>query len=157
MSQGTASIAEHYDIMARIRAEIPEAALLDGVPDEETFEYDAMTGRLKPYMVITFGIPIRAARDRSILGTRHQPHIQPFVVDAYGGDADAVRVLGSRLIDTLQGYFPGDAAAPDEQNATEIELSGGGDYRERDTQGRPSRFIKRFQGEYLINMHTPDV
>lgn len=155
MSQGTHSIVEHYSIMERLRT--LDAKLLDGVPDEELVEYDAGTGRLKPYMLITFGIPIRAARDRSILGARHQPHIQPFTVDCYGASADAVRRLGSGVIERLQGFVPLDPERPGEQNASEIELSGGGDYRERDTQGRPSRFIKRFQGEYLVNMHTPEV
>lgn len=148
MSQGAHSIAEQYAVMDQIRP-LAGGRLFDGVPDEQEMVFDPLTGKLKPYMVVTFGIPIRAARDRSIIGARAQPYIQPFTVDCYGDDADSARILASGVIDRVLGFVP------DDQNASEIECSGGGDFRERDTQGRPTRFIKRVQGEFLINMHTP--
>lgn len=150
MSQGVHSIAEQYVILERVKT-LAGGRVFDGVPDDAEIPYDEEGSRLRPYLVVTFGIPVRAARDRSILGARFQPYIQPFTVDCYGASADDARRLASGLIDLLLGF------TPDDQNASEIEMAGGGDFRERDTQGRPTRFIKRVQGEYLINMHTPEV
>lgn len=150
MSQGVHSVAEQYVVLAAVKT-LAGGRSYDGMPDEADIPYVGSTGKLKPYTVVTFGIPVRSASGRSLLGARFQPYIQPFTVDCYGGSAGDARDLASAVINLLLGLVP------DAENASEIELSGGGDFRERDTQGRPTRYIKRVQGEYLINMHSPDV
>ena len=103
------------------------------LPDEIIPERGA-DGKVKPYVVVTFQTPFASSQGRAIAGGEQaQPHIMPFMVFAFAGDARTARRLNAIIRRLLVGKRPSDSAG-------EIKVEGGGQYDRADNDSRPSRY-----------------
>lgn len=98
----------YRDIQNRIRTALPQFDLYDtNVPLD--VEKLTVNGKFKPYMVISLGGGIRAARGRGIVSPKYDP-MQYWIVITCVAPEDAPAVqLKSTLLDLLTGFVPTDA------------------------------------------------
>lgn len=118
----------------------------DFVPEEEALATDPATGFVLPYIVLTFGSLYPQERDRSIEGADQQPNLMPVIVECWAVTQQAASATAGAVRTSLVGW------APDANNATEIELRGGGWFQQKDSSGRPVRFMESVTGITAINM-----
>jgi len=125
--------------------------LLDGnvytsLPEELQLPRYADTGLVMPYIILTFGSPFAAAADRSIEGAAQQPQVMPVMVECWASNDKAARRTAGAVFERLLGW------KPSEDNASELESSGGGLFQTRDASGRPTRFMQSVNFVTTINM-----
>lgn len=142
-------VAEQRAILARLST-LVGGRIHDGIPDDEEVEKDAF-GAIKPYIVVIFGSDVPTGADRSLMDEDVQPLIQPLTVECWGGNADICRTTAGAVKGLIRGNWK-----PDPLNASSIRTSGGGDFRQKDSAGKPTRFMRAVNGEYTYNLSTPD-
>lgn len=141
-------VAEQRAILARLGT-LVGGRIFDGIPDDEELP-TATFGEIKPYIVVIFGSDVPTGADRSLMEEDVQPLIQPLTVECWGGNADICRTTAGAVKGLIRGW------KPDELNASSIRTSGGGDFRQKSSAGKPSRFMRAVNGEYTYNLSTPD-
>lgn len=122
----------------------------DGLTDDDELARHDNGGDVRPYIVLRFNEPIKSGRDRGIGGERSQPYIFSGSVECWGPDNQTVRLVGDEVRDLLLGW------APTENNDSEISLRGGGDFRYKDSAGRPSIRMWQVNWETVTNMSTEE-
>lgn len=146
---GLDASADEDAILERLRSRLWGGRVWDELPDETMLEKDASTGLVKPYILLTFGVPFPSSRDRTIEGEAQQPHILPFVAEAWGPTKDDARAGAYGVIESLTGFKP-------TENSSEIGLTGGGGGFSNYDQGRPIRFMRPVAGSLIINASIDD-
>lgn len=142
-------IAEKDSLLARLRT-TNDGRWYDEISDEELLTTFAGSTVVKPYGVLTIGVPYQSGRDRSLMSNGMQPHVVPLAFDCFANDADSAFRLASilpRLLVPPEGWAP-------TENSTDIALIGGGSYRRREAAGRPTRFLRTVTGEMTVNMQA---
>ena len=140
---------EEKNILARVRANAVGGRVHEMLPDEEQIERDPITGMVKPYIILTFGEVFPLGTDRSILGAAEQPHVLPIIGECWGATVNEARGAAVALRLLFTGW------APSADNASEIELSGGGRFTSYD-RGRPVRYMRSVAASCVINMSIHD-
>lgn len=149
--RGAMSPAGPRNILARARATLLGVQVIDGISDDDEIPLDAATGLLKrPYIDLQFGTPILMAQSRSLAGARAQPYRMTFTADCWAATADEARTLGFAVMDVFLEWIP------EEGNTDQIEGFGGGDFRLKDSAGRPTRHCARRQFQYVVGMASPE-
>lgn len=140
--------ADEQAILQRLKTRLWNGRVYDEIPDEQRLERDE-NGLIKPYIIMTFGTLFPSASDRSIEGAQQQPYVLPFVGESWGATLAQARAGGYGIIQSLTGFKPS-------ENASEIELSGGGGGFTKYDQGRPVRFLRPVSGMCIVNMSIDD-
>lgn len=111
---------------------------------------DSGEGEILPYGVVAFGEAYPTGGDRSLLDDGAQPHIMPIFIDLYAEKSWKVRKL-SGAVRTLLVPPEGWAPSP---NCSSVRLFGGGQFRRRESAGRPTRFLRTISGELTVNLQV---
>lgn len=119
----------------------------DGIPDDAELEKLGWEAQAAPYLTVRFGMPRAVMRDRSITHYRDQPHALSAQVTAWGASPSVCRAVIAAAIDLLVSFRPS-------EGASEVEVFGGGDFRQKDSGGRTSRFAQQVGIEFLFNLQT---
>lgn len=114
------------DIVRELRTKVARV-FVSGVPDVNA------TPQM-PYVVLYFSPPIRAARDRGIVSTRHDTNLLGVSVEIVSTTDDSARAVQDIVLDTLVGYRP--------TNSGELILEGGTSYASAATTVKPSRYTR---------------
>lgn len=141
--------AEESNTLARLRGHLWSGRVYDEVPEEAELAIDETTGLVLPYIILTFGVIFPANSSRSVEGAAEQPHMLPMVAECWGATTTEARAGASGVIRLLTGW------SPNETNAGEYELSGGGRFTSYD-QGRPARRMRQVSGACMVNMSIHD-
>lgn len=135
-------------VVDRIKAAYPNLPVYDSeVPEDSAIKY--ANGLFSPFVVVYFGGPIRAARDRGIVSTRNDSTILYCTVEAYAPTSDTARVVRDNMIDLLTGSFPPDCG--------ELSLEGGFSYSRASATVRPTQYIRSLAFSTRGNLSTPGI
>lgn len=93
------------DAFASMLAELRTSvfSVYEDQPPEDA-DIDWNDGLFRPYLVASFGGPVRSARDRSLVTTRWDATILTFVVEAHAPTATAARQIQGEVIDLMTGF-----------------------------------------------------
>lgn len=116
------------------------------VPEETQLERDPVSKLILPYIILTFGSLYPQEADRSIEGAEQQPQIMPIIAECWASNSDAAGATAGAFRTLFVGFHP------DENNASEIELRGGGFFQQKDSSGRPVRFMESVTGQTTLNL-----
>jgi len=120
--------------------------IYDSLPDETKLEFDAATGLVRPYIIISFGSLYPLPNDRTIEGAEQQPNIMPVIAECWGPTSNMARATAGAYRTRFVGFHPS------ENNASELELRGGGWFEQKDASGRPVRYCETVTGQTILNM-----
>lgn len=139
--------SEQQAILARSASDVALAAgrAYDFIPEEQVLAKDALGIKVLPYLVLHFGGLIPLAGDRSIEGEEQQPHTMPVQWECWASSSSEARQMAGQVRTAFTGW------APNSDNASEIRLSGGTRFDNRDRSGRPSRWCEIVTGELDLN------
>lgn len=138
---------EQDAILARLRANTPTATGggYDSLPEEQRLLKDAAGILILPYFILGFGSLFPVANDRSIEGAEQQPFYMPIIVECWAARAGEARKVAGEVRTAMVGW------APSADNASEIDLQGGGWFDKRDATGRPIRFMESVTALTSVN------
>lgn len=100
-------------------------------------------GTFTPYVGLIWGGPISTARDRGIIGVRHDLMTAYVTTRVAAPDASTCRFLHNKLYDLLVGYRP--------YNSGEMEPRAGMAYSNGNAQTRPTRYYREHSFTYRTN------
>lgn len=116
------------DIKAALSA-IPNIDIIDTHDNATT-----IGGVVKPYIVMTVGGPIRAARDRGLVGSKHDTNLIWVMLECVSNNIDVARGLKADAIEALVDFIPTDSGR--------LSLDGGSGYTLAQTSAVPLRFVE---------------
>lgn len=137
------AVAEQKAIIERLSV-LAGGQVWEEVPEESTLAIDT-EGIILPYVIVSFGSLFPQQNDRSIEGADQQPQMMPVIVECWAFSRADARVVAGAARTLLIGW------APPGGNASEIELSGGSWFQQRDGAGRPTRAMESVNGSLSIN------
>lgn len=91
-------------------------------------------GVVKPYIVLTFGGPIRAARDRGIVASKHDTSLVWCLAECVSNDLSVARKLKFDVLGALVDFEPDNSGA--------MVLDGGYSYTRAQTNAIPLRYVE---------------
>ena len=113
-------------------------------PESVDITYDKF-GRFAPYHALSFGGPIRSAKDRSLVGgAGDDPSYMTVVIGSYAATTEELRTVHSQILDKLAGFYP--------TNSGEIDLSGGTNVSFASNNVRPTIYGRVTFGTYMTNI-----
>lgn len=118
----------------------------EALPDDVQSAVDDDTLALRPLLLITWGTPYPTYRDRSIMGEEMQPYLVPMHVQAFAATVNEKNETAGAVRDDLLGW------SPDEDNASPFTFRGGGEFNNRQSSVRPTRFIELINFETMVNL-----
>lgn len=122
-------------VEAKVRSATAAPVYISEIPEDESLEYTP-DGMLRPFVVLYFGGPIRAANDHSLVSSRNDTTILYFTVECYAGrEWDAVKLKGI-LVDALCGLTGNDFG--------ELILNGSMSYSRSSNKVRPTLYVESF-------------
>ena len=136
---------ERAAIKTRLSGYLLNGRVYTSLPEERRLEIDSSTGLIKPYILLHFGSLYPQADDQSIEGADQQPQIWPIIVECWAADADSAMATAGAVRTRLLGWAPGSG------NASEMDLRGGGWFEQKDSTGRPTRYMESVNFEMTIN------
>lgn len=113
------------------------------VPDDAVIGLNP-NGTIKPYIVVNFTSPYRAARGRGIVSSRHDVNVAGCVVRCVAPTASASSQLSDKVMNLLTGWF-----APD---TGEFTLEGGGSSDNANGTVRPTKFFTDLAFGFRTNL-----
>lgn len=135
-------------VISRITTQYPNLAVYDSeVPEDSDIQYT--NGLFSPFVVVYFGGPIRAARDRGIVSTRNDSTILYCTLEVYAPRSDTARAVRDNLVDLLTGFIPPDCG--------EMSLEGGFSSSRASTTVRPTQYIRSLAFTTRGNLSTPGI
>jgi len=137
--------AEMAAIRARARDRLFGGRVYDDIPDDKDLEFDA-NRMVRPYCIISQGIPVPTGRDRSLMGEEQQPFIVPVTFECWS----AARAISEAMVGDATTLFLG--WTPVEGNSAPLSLRGGGSFQDRSNSGRPSRFMNSVNWAMIVNL-----
>lgn len=137
-------LEERRATLARMKTINRGLAFQGSVEDDYELPRDE-SGRVAPHAVVSFGTPVKTARDRTLskpeLG---QPHVLPATITLIAGDYDAAQELMAAYVELLVDWAPSDSSDA-------WELKGGFGTRRNGTDNTPSRFLEILYLETAVN------
>jgi len=113
-------LAERRATLARVKTLVGGRVWESALPDDQTVPIGP-DGKVKPYIVLDFGAPVRVMSDRMLANPeKGQPHTLPLNAACIAGDADSAAAVAAALFDLLVDWAPSATADPFEaKGATE--------------------------------------
>jgi len=119
------------DILAKVR-EIPDVQVFETEREAETsLTYTDET--FNPYIVVTFGAPVRAAYGRNIVSSRWDINVMWMTAICVAPIASMARSIRDQVNDKLTEFVPTDAGP--------LQLSGGANYGSANDLTDPVRYV----------------
>jgi hypothetical protein len=139
--------AERAAIKAFTAANVPTCGgrVMTSLPEETKLARDADTGLVLPYILLTFGAMFPVEGESSIEGFEQQPQNWPIIWECWAADPDTAADMAGEVRAAVLGW------APNDSNASAIDLRGGGRFDKRDTAGRPVRWAETVTGVTTLN------
>lgn len=151
MSVDPTAVFEAWE--AQIRNSFPFPVYVSELPEDDELQFDSR-GTMTPYIVLSFGGPVRSAGGRGIVSTRRDSQIVFLTVEVYAPTSDIARKLKGKIIDALLGYrvFSGG-----DQITGELTFSGGMSYSRSSNTIRPTQYIEAQSFQTVTNLIVGDV
>jgi hypothetical protein len=140
-------VAEKANTKAHLRRLAGGRVHEEAIPDDVQAAFDG-NGDLRPFLLITWGTPYPTYRDRSIMGEEMQPFLVPMHVQAFASTVDEKNVLAGAVRNELLGWVP------NPPNSSEYTFRGGGEFNNRVSSVRPTRFVELVNFELMVNLST---
>lgn len=137
-------LAERRATLARLKTLVGGRVWQGSVDDDVEIPRDT-SDKVLPHIVVSFGAPVRSARDRNLANLdKGQPHILPASIACVAGDADAAQVVMAAVFDLLVDWAPSETS--------DMWESKNGYSASRDaTANTPSRRISGIFLETVVN------
>lgn len=132
-------------IKTHVRSLVQYRVLTAEMSPNEAIEVDAK-GKPKPYIVINFGGPIRAARDRGLVSAKYDSTILFITLDVFAGTDDDALAIKGYLLDNLVGWVP--------EGATELVPAGGMTHSRAASAVRPTQYIESISFQCFSNLEV---
>jgi hypothetical protein len=140
--------SEATAILGRLST-IASSRIFEGIPDDTALAFNS-DGTVKPFVDVSFGVPVPAARDRRLgVDESQQQHYFPISITSIAGTKALARKTDQDVGSALLGWIP---SAPDSGEITGI--GGGSAYTIAQQAPKPSRFARTRYMQVLINMST---
>jgi hypothetical protein len=140
-------LAERRNTVARLTNAIQpvgDRVYRSAVPDGEDIPRNG-DGTVLPHIIIDFGAPVKAARDRNIANAElGQPHVLPANVLCVAGDADTADAVMAAVVNLLVDWAPSATSDP-------WEAKGGYGTNRPSTGNTPTRFGSGLFLECVVN------
>lgn len=111
----------------------------------ESLELDSK-GKPKPYIVVNFGGPVRAARDRGLVSAKYDATVLFITLDVFAGTSDDALAIKGYLLEELVGWKP--------TGATELIPMGGMTHSRAATGVRPTQYIESLSFQCFSNLEV---
>lgn len=145
MSLGTAPIQD--DIIARLRANLPLDVYDAEVPDTKSLP--TSNTLVKPYIVVYFSEPVRAAVGRGIVSSRLDTNRAGLTVQVVAPRSVDARKYADSVKNILAGYKPPDAG--------ELILEGGAAADNGTANASPTAFSRYVAFSFFCNLIVGDL
>lgn len=136
------------NISVAMDAIIDHLATQSGEDVHDTENEDELLGNLhglfKPFYIMYFGGPVRAAHGRGITSSRNDVNIMWCQATAVAPTKDSRNLLLDKAINILTGWHPPDSG--------EMILEGGMAFSIANTTVRPSKYMKNLTWTYRTNL-----
>lgn len=132
-------------LLERFQSGILGGRVYTSLPEED--ELPKVDGVVKPYAVLSFGMPYPKSGDRTIMGEADQVHIQPWTLECWADDQDSAQRSANAALGTVIGFTPS-------SDCSEVRARNGGTFARTDSQGRPTRSMVPLQGEFDFNLSS---
>ena len=132
------------DVQRQIESLVQYPVYVAEIPADKSLVFDKQTGIMQPFVVLSFGGPIRAALDRGLVSARYDTTILYITVDAYAGRAKDAETIKGYLFENLTGFVPKDAS--------ELVPTGGMTYSRSSNSTRPTQYIAALSFECRGNL-----
>lgn len=123
---------------------------LSGIPNIDIIDtHDDVTmigGVVKPYIILTFGGPVRAARDRGIVGSARDTNVMWVMLECVSNDRNVARDLKVKAMSALVDLEPSDSGR--------LTLDGGNSYTFAKTTSVPLRFVENLRFSFHHNLSS---
>ena len=140
------TLPEAAAVIARLST-LAGGRVYDGVPDDTLLVFDPATGKVRPFIVLSFGEPLPTAKGRGLGVTEAgQPHIMPLDVTYVAGTQAEARVLSAAGNALLIGWVP------NSPNSGELIGVGGNSFTTLDALNKPTRYSRIRYMSCVINM-----
>ena len=116
------------------------------IPTDKSLVFSKKTGLMHPFVVLSFGGPIRAAMDRGLVSAKHDVTILYISLDVYAGRADDAEEIKGYLFEHLTGFVP--------VGASELVPTGGMSYSRSSNSTRPTQYIAALSFECRGNLSS---
>ena len=136
-------IAESALIFAQLES-LCEGRVYRELPDDDALERYS-DGQVKPYIDLSFSVPVPAARGRSIGWARAQPYVFQVNAAVVSGGRVVTDEAAADVTNRLLGWSPN-------TNTGGLTVSGGAQFTTTNSGGAPSRRIKIVRMEAVINL-----
>lgn len=130
------------DILARLNSGAVEFHDTE-VPDEDTLP-TSNGGFVKPYGLVYFTQPVRAAVGRGIVSTRRDTNRAGLTVQVNAHRPEDAARVADWVVDTLTGHTPPDAS--------ELTLEGGASGNNGTGTSKPTMYIQYITFSYFCNL-----
>lgn len=121
------------DVKAQLQAQFPAMHLyVSEVPEDDQINWN--NGLFSPYIVLSFGGPIRSARDKGIVSTKYDTTILYCTVEVYAPRSDDAALIKDDVVKRLTGFRPTDCG--------EMVLEGGLAYSRASNDVRPTIYVE---------------
>lgn len=138
-------LAERRATLNRVKTLVGGRVWESALPDDQTVPIGT-DGKVKPYIVLDFGAPVRVMSDRMLANPeKGQPHALPLNAACIAGDADSAAATAAALFDLLVDWAPSATADP-------FEAKGGYGTNRPATGKTPSQFIAGIFLESTVNI-----
>lgn len=144
-------IAEKANTLAHLSRLAGGRVWEEALPDEIQAAVDSGTGGIRPMLLVTWGTPYPTYRDRSIMGEAAQPYLVPLHVQAIANTVGEKNVLAGAVRQEMLGW------EPNPPNTGELTFRGGGEFNNRLSSVRPTRFIELVNFELMVNLSTESI
>lgn len=132
-------IKEHIETLVEYKVYTAE------IPADEALTFDE-NGVMDPFVVVNFGGPVRAAKDRGLVSAKHDATILFITLDCYAArEWDAIEIKGY-LVEELTGWVP--------EGATELVPMGGMTYSRASNRVRPTQYIEATSFQCFSNLSS---
>jgi hypothetical protein len=148
----TSGVAEQEATLAYAQAQLLSGRIYDDIPDEAALARDESSPTLPilPYGVLTFDAPFETELDRTLTGPEDQPLIMPVLFEFWAPTRKQAREAAGACRTTFIGW------SPSATNATAYQAYRGVGFRNnRDSTGRPTRFVELVALATILNMSRP--
>lgn len=133
---------DYSEAIADIKAQLETIPNIDIISTHG--DVTMINGVVKPYIVATFGGPVRANNDRGIVGSRHDTSIVWMVLECVSNDETVARDLKFDALGLLVDFTP--------TNGGRITLDGGGPRTISKTTTVPLRFVETAMLSFRHNL-----
>lgn len=147
MTQGLDGTIEQQNVLAHIAWAVdgdPER-VFTSVPEEMVLKRDAEGIFPLDYIIVSFGAMYPKEGESSLEGAAAQPQVWPIIAECWSRSKDSANATAGKVRTRMVGF------QPDGDNCDEIELRGGGWFEQRDSAGRPTRWMTSVTMESSIN------